>query len=129
LTSCATNARRDQRLSLRLEVQLAVRCVGHQGHTEDVGAGGCRLLVPMHLPAGSRVRLLLLPAAAAGLLSIDARVIWSTEAPGWRHGLAFAAADAGRAAAWFDELVAGSLSLLDRGLVAIERGGTGAIER
>jgi DNA-binding transcriptional ArsR family regulator len=71
----------------------------------------------MRLPAGSRVRLLLLPAGAAGSLSIGATVIWSTEAPGWRHGLAFATADAGRAAAWFDELIAGTTRILhlDRG--------------
>lgn len=110
MTSPITNARRDLRLPVRLEVQLAVSSVGLQGHTEDVGASGCRLLVAMRLPTGTRVRLLLLPAGGAGPLSIAATVIWG-KAPGWRHGLAFAAADAGRAAAWFDELVAGSNSL------------------
>jgi hypothetical protein len=101
-----TRPRRDPRLPVRLDVQLAVSSVGHQGHTEDVGAKGCSLLVPMRLSTGTRVRLLLLPAGSAGPLSVGATVIWG-KAPGLRHGLVFDAVDAGRAAAWFAALAAG----------------------
>jgi hypothetical protein len=106
VTSLSSNARRNLRLPMRVEVQLAVSSVGHQGHTEDVGANGCSLLVPMRLRTGTRVRLLLLPAAGAGPLSVGATVIWG-KAHGGLHGLVFDAVDAGRAAAWFDQLVAG----------------------
>jgi hypothetical protein len=114
-----TNARRDQRLPMRLEVQLAVSSVGHQGHTEDVGASGCSLLVPMRLSTGTRIRMLLLPAGGAGPLSIGATVIWG-KAPGGLHGLVFDAVDAERAAAWFNELVAG--------ITRLEREATGATD-
>jgi hypothetical protein len=110
MTSFSSNARRNLRLPLRVEVQLAVSSVGHQGHTEDVGASGCSLLVPMRLRTGTRVRLLLLPEGGAGPLSVGATVIWGN-APGGLHGLVFDAVDAGAAAAWFDELVAGNTSL------------------
>jgi hypothetical protein len=92
-----------------LEVQLAVSSVGHRGHTEDVGASGCSLLVPMRLSTGTRVRLLLLPGGGAGPLSIGATVIWG-KAHGC-HGLVFDALDAGRAAAWFNELIASNTRL------------------
>ena len=106
MTRCMTNERRDLRVHLRLRVQLAVSSVGHQGHTEDVGASGCSLLMPMRLPTGTSVRLLLLPGGVVGPLSVGATVIWG-KAPGRLHGLVFDAVDAGRAATWFDELVAG----------------------
>jgi hypothetical protein len=106
VTSSITNARRNLRIPLRVEVQLAVSSVGHQGHTEDVGASGCSLLVPMRLRTGTRVRLLLLPGGGAGPLSVGATVTWG-KAPGGLHGLVFDAVDAGAAATWFEQLVAG----------------------
>jgi hypothetical protein len=120
VTSFSSNARRNLRLPLRVEVQLAVSSVGHQGHTEDVGANGCSLLVPMRLRTGTRVRLLLLPEGGAGPLSVGATVTWG-KAPGGLHGLVFDAVDAGAAAAWFEQLVAGT--------TRIESEATGAADR
>jgi hypothetical protein len=122
VTSPITNARRsrDLRLPLRVEVQLAVSSVGHQGHTEDVGATGCSLLVPMRLRTGTRVRMLLLPAGGAGPLSVGATVIWG-KTPGGRHGLVFDAVDAEAATAWFDQLAAGITRPEDEATVATDR--------
>jgi hypothetical protein len=122
VTRPITNARRDRdlRLTLRVEVQLAVSSVGHQGHTEDVGASGCSVLVPMRLRTGTRVRLLLLPAGGAGPLSVGATVIWG-KAPGGLHGMVFDAVDAGAAAVWFDQLAAG--------ITSVEAEATGAAVR
>lgn len=120
VTRLMTNDRRDLRVLLRLEVQLAVSSVGHQAQTADVGASGCSLQVPMRLPTGAHVRLLLLPAGGAGPLSVGATVIWG-KAPGRLHGLVFDAVDAGRAGIWFDELVAGITRLEHEAAGATDR--------
>jgi hypothetical protein len=107
-----SNARRDLRLPLRLDAQVAVATVGHAGQTEDVGARGCRLSAPLRLLTGTRVRLLLVVDGAAGSLSVDATVVWRQDGPARRHGVAFDAAAAARTAAWFDEMVEHHTALL-----------------
>jgi len=114
VTDFISNARRDLRIPLRLDVQLAVASVGHQGHTEDVGARGCRVLAPVRILTGTHLRLLLVSGGATGSLSVGATVAWRQDGPAWRHGMTFAAADADRAAAWFDKVVEGHTALLHR---------------
>jgi len=100
-----SSARRDLRLPIRIEAQLAVARAGHLGLTEDVGARGCRLLAPLRLLTGTRLKLLLRPAGDAPSLSIDARVVWRRDEPRWRHGLAFIEDGFHRSERWFDQVV------------------------
>jgi len=106
------NPRRSLRLPLRCAARLSVDGVSCDGHTEDLGARGCRLVAPTRLPPGSHVGLHLACEGAAGTLLVDARVVWSTSEPPWRHGVTFAAPDVPRAEAWFDELAASHGELL-----------------
>jgi hypothetical protein len=118
MTSYIASARKDLRLPLLMEAQLAVASVGCPAQTADVGARGCRLQAPMRFLTGTRLRLLLVPAGGAtGSLAVGARVVWRRELPAWSYGLAFAGADWARAAEWFDEVVSVNTGLLHFDLV------------
>ncbi|MBI5071109.1 MAG: PilZ domain-containing protein [Deltaproteobacteria bacterium] len=105
------SARSDLRLHLRLEALLPARA--HLGHTEDVGAGGCRLRGPVRLHTGAHLRLLFEGRGAASSPLVDATVVWRQDEPEWRHGLAFTAGATANAAGWFDALLQSHLDLLD----------------
>jgi len=113
MTEFLYSARRDLRLQLRLEAELSAARGGYLGYTEDVGAGGCRLLGPLRLATGSRLSLHLIGNETTAALSVGARVVWRWDDPAWRHGLAFAADASSRAGSWFDEVVRTHPGLLD----------------
>jgi hypothetical protein len=104
----------------RRSLRLAIRCAAHvdaygadcDGHTENLGATGCRLVTPARLEKGSHLRLRLAAAGALGPLAVGATVIWTEDGPPFRHGLHFDAPDLPRAGDWFDELSAGHSELL-----------------
>lgn len=100
------------RLQLRCAARIEADGGGCDGHTEDFGARGCRLVVPTRLADASHVRLHLAAEGASGPLALGAKVVWSESDPPWRHGVLFDEADIPRAEAWFDELAASHSELL-----------------
>jgi hypothetical protein len=113
MTQFITNARRDLRLPIHLEAQIAVERVGYLGRTEDVGARGCRILAPLRLLTGTPLRVVLIEAGVPALLSVGGVVVWRQDAAGWRYGVAFAEEDADRAMAWFDDVAGRHAALLE----------------
>lgn len=100
-----TTTRRALRLPLRAEALIELDGTPCDGHAEDLGPYGCRLVSPVAFPAGTHLRLVLLSGGTASPLWAGATVVWQDAGPPWRHGVAFDAHDQRRTAAWFDGLV------------------------
>jgi len=107
-----TNPRKSLRLPVRCGARISVDGVGCDGHTEDCGPRGCRLVSPSRLAEGSHVGLHLACEGVAGSLVVDAEVVWGEREPPWRHGVIFSSADLPRAEAWFDALAEHHAELL-----------------
>lgn len=98
------NPRRALRLPLRCAAWIEAEGESCEGHTEDVGAWGCRLVAPARLAQASQPWLRLVCEGAPGVLTVLASVVWAEGGPPWRHGLVFDEAARPRAEAWFDEV-------------------------
>ena len=96
--------RRALRLPIRYSARVEQDGVRFDGHTEDVGARGCRLVTPARLATGSHLRLVLRSEGPAAPLWVGAVVVWREDGPLCRQGAAFDAGDRQRAGVWFDEL-------------------------
>jgi hypothetical protein len=107
-----TNPRKSLRLPVRCAAAISVDGVGCDGHTEDLGSHGCRLVTPSRLAERSRVGLHLACSGVPGALSVDGEVVWGQQEPPWRHGVQFSPIDRPRAEAWFDEVAASHAELL-----------------
>ena len=107
-----SSSRKSLRLPLRCPAWIELGELACEGWTEDLGARGCRLVLPTRLEPGTVVRLMVWHDLGARVLGLSATVIWtSTEAP-WRHGLSYATADRADAEAWFERVLAGHPELL-----------------
>lgn len=107
-----TNPRKSLRLPVRCAARITVEGVGFDGHTEDFGPRGCRVVAPTRLAVRSHVDLHLACEGVPAPLAVGARVVWDEREPPWRHGVVFDDADLPRAGAWFDEVAAGRAELL-----------------
>lgn len=112
MTGFIVNARK----SLRLPLRCTAWCEGGgragQGHTEDLGPRGCRLVLGEPLAPGERVRLMLWHDLGGSMLGVQATVVWVSPAEPWRHGLAFAPPDRAAAERWFETVLEGHPELL-----------------
>lgn len=106
------NPRRSLRLPVRCAARIAVDGVACDGHTEDLGPRGCRLVAPTRLPRGSQVVLRLACEGVLASLVVDGQVVWSEAEPPHRHGIVFSPGAVPRAEAWFDEVAANHSELL-----------------
>jgi hypothetical protein len=107
-----SSSRKSLRVPLRCVAWIELGELACEGHTEDLGARGCRLVLPTRLDPGTVVRVMLWHDLGARVLGLSATVIWtSTEAP-WRHGLAYATVDRGAAEEWFERVLSGHPELL-----------------
>lgn len=107
-----TNPRKSLRLPVRCAARISAEGVGCDGHTEDFGPRGCRLVAPTRLAEGSRVMLHLACDDVPGALAVDAEVVWGQREAPWRHGVVFSSTDLPRAGEWFDELASRHSELL-----------------
>jgi hypothetical protein len=112
VTDYISNPRRTLRLPLRCAARVESYGADSDGHTEDLGGRGCRLVLPTQLADDAHVRLHLACAGTPDPLSVGAVVVWSELGPPCRHGLDFDEEDRPRAEAWFDDLAAGHSELL-----------------
>jgi hypothetical protein len=60
------------------------------GLTEDLGAGGCRIVARLALRPGEPVSLRLRYSGVAFALDVVGTVAWTAPRPPWRTGVAFA---------------------------------------
>lgn len=93
--------RREPRLSACCEVRVARGLDAWAGVTEDVGAGGCLVVVPRTVARGELLALTITPGAAQRALHVRGQVVWARSP---RFGIRFVAARPGgeTPAAWFD---------------------------
>jgi hypothetical protein len=99
-----TNQRKTLRFQLRCPAQVAADQVLLDGHTEDIGSHGCRLVMDRRLEPRTTLRLFVDGPHRAPPLRIEALVVWVGSGPACRHGMAFAVADRPAAQRWFDTL-------------------------
>jgi hypothetical protein len=83
----------EQRRFVRYQVDAHVE-ITHPGgrasvSTEDLGAGGCRAVVPQPLEKGLSVTVRLTAPGCGTAVSGPARVAWASRAPPYRIGLQF----------------------------------------
>lgn len=106
------NPRRSLRLPLRCAARISADGVDCDGHTEDFGGRGCRLVAPTRLARGSRLILRLACEGVLASLVAEGQVVWSEAEPPFRHGVAFSPGAVPRAEAWFDEVASCHSELL-----------------
>jgi len=112
VTDFISSSRKSLRVPLRCTAWVEAGEVACEGHTEDMGPRGCRLVLPSRLEPGTLLRVMLWHDLGERVLGVSAKVIWSsTEAP-WRHGVAFASADRAAAEPWFERVLEGHPELL-----------------
>ncbi len=107
-----TNPRKALRVPLRCVARLAVGETRVEGHTEDVGARGCRVVTAFRIEPNTLVRLALDGSGAAATLRVEARVVWSAANGAWHQGLSYLVDDHPAADGWFDALAAARPELL-----------------
>jgi hypothetical protein len=81
--------RRTSRLAARCPAEVSFGAGRWVGLTEDLGAGGCRILARFALRPGEPLSLKLRYAGVSFPLEIVGTVAWSTPRPPWRTGVAF----------------------------------------
>jgi hypothetical protein len=99
-----SNQRKTLRFQLRCPAQVAAGDVLLDGHTEDIGSHGCRMVIGTRLEPRTSLRLFVDGPHAALPLRVEALVVWAGSDPAYPHGMAFAVSDRPAAQRWFDGL-------------------------
>jgi len=82
--------RRAQRLAARCPAEVVFGAGRWVGLTEDLGAGGCRIVARLALRPGEPVTLKLRYGGVGFALDVVGTVAWTAPRPPWRTGVAFA---------------------------------------
>jgi len=122
-TTFIDNPRRFPRVPARLRVAVSARGEAFDAETEDLGPGGCLVLLPRPLVQGVQVRLALDATQVTERLSVVGRVAWAQAAERIRAGVAFDPKQPGavRPQAWFQKLMAADPAMASRISRAPER--------
>ncbi len=122
-TAFVDNPRRFPRVPARLRVVLSARGEGFEAETEDIGPGGCLVLLPRPLVQGVQVRIALDSTSVPERLSVVGHVAWARAAERIRAGVAFDLKQPGavRPQAWFQKLIAADPAMASRISRAPER--------
>ncbi len=91
------------RVPVRCRVDLLSGPKRWRGETLDVGPGGCQVVSPAAVGAGSQLGIVVTPAPDGNALHLMGRVAWASAVPPVRLGVAFLPGT--RAASWFEMLV------------------------
>lgn len=84
-----TERRRYVRHETRVTVELTVHGQRHRCETEDLGAGGCRVVLPFEVKKGEPVDVRLAAAGTAAVADGRATVAWASHGTPCRAGLCF----------------------------------------
>ncbi len=82
--------RRAQRVMARCPAEVVFGAGRWMGLTEDLGAGGCRIVSRLALRPGEPVSLKLRFGGVGFELDVVGTVAWTAPRPPWRTGVAFA---------------------------------------
>ncbi len=91
------------RVPVRSRVELLSGPKRWRAETVDVGPGGCQIISPAAVGAGTQIGLIVTPAPDGNALHLMGRVAWASALPPVRLGVAFLPGT--RAASWFELLV------------------------
>ena len=86
----SVETRRALRVAARCPAEVAFGAGRWVGLTEDLGAGGCRIVARLALRPGEPVTLKLRYGGVNLVLDVVGTVAWTTPRPPWRTGVAFA---------------------------------------
>ncbi|HVO20559.1 MAG TPA: PilZ domain-containing protein [Anaeromyxobacter sp.] len=107
----AENPRRTPRLPLRCRARLELPTGDVETVTEDIGARGCQVVLPVAIDRGQPLRLLLDAPRTSSTLRVDGRAAWVSPRAPWRVGIAFLPEELSAAARWMEELRRGTPGL------------------
>lgn len=100
------NPRRAPRVPLHCAVEIRHRLAVWNGETEDLGPGGCQIVLPRLIDPGRDVRLAIRCDPISRTILAAGKVVWIRATPPARLGVAFGPGVA--PADWFDALVQSS---------------------
>src|SRR5512140_700128 len=90
MAAVSVQTRRAPRVAARCPAEVAFGAGRWVGLTEDLGAGGCRIVARLALRPGEPVSLKLRYAGVGFVLDVVGTVAWTAPRPPWRTGVAFA---------------------------------------
>lgn len=90
MAAVSVETRRTPRVAARCPTEVAFGAGRWIGLTEDLGAGGCRIVARFALRPGESVALKLRYGGVDFALDVVGTVAWTTPRPPWRTGVAFA---------------------------------------
>ncbi len=90
MAAVSFETRRAPRLSAKCPAEVAFGAGRWIGLTEDLGAGGCRIVARLALRPGEPISLRIRYGGVAFALDVVGTVAWTTPRPPWRTGVAFA---------------------------------------
>jgi hypothetical protein len=90
MAAVSMQTRRAQRLAARCPAEVAFGAGRWTGLTEDLGAGGCRIVARLALRPGEPISLKLRFGGVRDALDVVGTVAWTAPKPPWRTGVAFA---------------------------------------
>jgi len=90
MAAVSVETRRAPRLLAKCPAEVAFGAGRWTGLTEDLGAGGCRIVARLALRPGEPVSLRILYGGVDFALEVVGTVAWTARRPPWRAGVAFA---------------------------------------
>ncbi len=90
MAAVPTETRRAPRVAAKCPAEVAFGAGRWTGLTEDLGAGGCRLVARLALRPGEPLSLKLRYGGVGFALDVVGTVAWTAPRPPWRAGVAFA---------------------------------------
>lgn len=90
MAAVSMQTRRAARVAARCATEVRFGAGRWTGLTEDLGAGGCRIVARLALRPGEPVSLKLRFGGVRDALEVVGTVAWSTPKPPWTTGVAFA---------------------------------------
>jgi len=90
MAAVSVQTRRAPRVAARCPAEVAFGAGRWVGLTEDLGAGGCRIVARLALRPGEPVSLKLRYGGVEYVLDVVGTVAWTAPRPPWRTGVAFA---------------------------------------
>ncbi len=90
MAAVSVQTRRAPRVAAKCPAEVAFGAGRWVGLTEDLGAGGCRIVARLALRPGEPVSLKLRYGGVGFVLDVVGTVAWTAPRPPWRTGVAFA---------------------------------------
>jgi hypothetical protein len=113
MAAVSMQTRRAQRVSAKCPAEVIFGAGRWLGLTEDLGAGGCRIVARLALRPGEPVSLKLRYGGVRFELDVVGTVAWTAPRPPWKTGVAFARGQEEKAKRFVRAVMAASPELMD----------------